>query len=114
MTVRVNKFYRTKYKDPLLLKEGDIVTLGEDEKEEKWSGWVWATFENLSGWIPKQKVKITSGCNGIILGNYSAKELDIDIGDTVNVLDEMNGWLWVKHPKTNAEGWIPKENTEIN
>jgi hypothetical protein len=50
--------------------------------------------------------------HGIISEYYSAKELNVNEGDSVFLLKELNGWYWVKHSKTDEEGWIPKENTK--
>ncbi len=112
MKLTINKSYKTKYTNPILLKEGDVVILGAEEKEVKWQGWIWATFENISGWIPKQIVKNISADKGIVTDNYSARELDVEAGDSVFIIKELNGWYWVRHLRTNEEGWIPKEITE--
>ena len=112
MEIQVKKPYKTEFINPLHLKKGDEVVLGEEEKKEQWKGWIWATFNNISGWIPKPIVKNISDNRGVILDNYSAKELDVDVGDRIYILKELNGWFWVRHSKTNEEGWIPKEITE--
>lgn len=51
---------------------------------------------------------------GVILEDYSALELSVDLGDELQVLKSLNGWLWVKNLPTNEEGWIPLECIKIN
>ena len=111
MHKKIIKKYLTKYNIPLLLKKGDVVVLGEEEKEEKWKGWIWATHEGISAWIPKQIVSNEDGRKGIIAEPYSSKELDVNEGDTVIQLKKLNGWLWVKRIHSEEEGWIPEEVT---
>ena len=110
MRLKVARSYRTKYKDPIELKEGDIVKLGKEETKAEWIGWIWAEKDSNAGWIPKQIVETTDNKTGRILKNYSAKELDVDEGNIVISKYELNGWLWVTNELTNEEGWIPKEN----
>ncbi|MDQ3022423.1 MAG: SH3 domain-containing protein [Bacteroidota bacterium] len=112
MQKRVIKSYSTKYNNPLVLKKGDMVKLGVEEKEEKWRGWIWATLGNISGWIPKQIVGTIDENNGIISEDFSAKELNVTDGEFVIPVVELNGWLWVRSSWTCEEGWIPKENVE--
>ncbi len=108
MEYKIKKDYKTQYKDPITLSTGDVVILGEEEKEEKWKGWIWAEHNSKSGWIPLQIVDVMPDSKGKIKENYSAKELDVNKGDIVVSIKEMSGWLWVMNEK-NEEGWIPAE-----
>lgn len=110
MKSKVVKSYQTKYLNPIILNKGDTVSLGKEETKKEWLGWIWCESKNYKGWIPKQIVNTKDNKNGIITEYYSAKELDAEEGDIVIHIKELNGWLWVKHLKTNEEGWIPKEN----
>lgn len=111
----VIKSYQKQYLDPIQLNVGDIVVLGKEETEEKWIGWIWAETKNNSGWIPIQIVFFSEDKKtGVILEYYSASELSIDLGDKLQVLKSLNGWLWVKNLETNEEGWIPSECIKIN
>jgi len=58
-------------------------------------------FEKLKHRIEKQK--------GIVKENYSAKELNINVGEKVIKIKELNGWGWVKRELNNEEGWLPLE-----
>lgn len=108
MEYKVKKEYRSQYKDPLVLNIGDVVTLGKEETEEKWKGWIWAEHNSRSGWIPLQIIEAMPESKGKIKENYSAKELDVKKGDVVVSIKEINGWLWVMNER-NEEGWIPAE-----
>ncbi len=113
MKIRVIKNYVTKYNDPIILFEGDLVKLGEEEKQMKWHGWIRASSENNSGWIPKDIVDSKDGVTGIITAEYSAKKLSVNAGEVLTLIKELNGWLWVKNTVSGEEGWIPKENAEV-
>ena len=109
---KILKDYRTKYEDPIILSVGDLVNLGEEEKEEKWKGWIWAETDIKKGWIPIQIVEISADKKkGKILENYTAKELNVDKDDQVLKIKALNGWTWVRKTN-NEEGWIPDEIIE--
>lgn len=111
----VIKSYLKQYSDPIQIKVGDTVVLGKEETDKKWKGWIWAEFKNNSGWIPMQIVSFSEDKKtGVILEDYSASELSIDLGDELQVLKSLNGWLWVKNLQTKEEGWIPSECIKIN
>lgn len=111
----VIKSYQKQYLNPIQLSVGDNVVLGEEETEEKWKGWIWADFKENSGWIPMQIVSFSEDKKtGVILEDYSASELSIDLGDELQVIKSLNGWLRVKNLQTKEEGWIPSECIKIN
>jgi hypothetical protein len=104
----VKTAYKTVYKDPIVLNAGDEVKLGEEEKNEKWKGWIWAETAKYKGWIPVQIVKASeNNKRGIVTEYYTAKELDVEKGDEVELIKHLNGWVWSRNLKTGDEGWIP-------
>lgn len=109
MEYKVRKEYNSKYQDPIILKAGDLVKLGQEESDPKWKGWIWAENGSHSGWIPLQIVEVQSDGNGKITKPYSAKELDVAKGEIVYLTEELNGWLLVRNER-NEQGWIPAEN----
>ncbi|HMQ68307.1 MAG TPA: hypothetical protein PKA90_04895 [Ignavibacteria bacterium] len=111
MKIKIVKYYKTIYSDPLILNPGDEVIPGEEEKEEKWSGWILCEFNGKKGWVPKQIIKSKEDNSGIITEYYSAKELDVSEGEILNYINELNGWLLLENSKGET-GWVPKENTE--
>ena len=112
-TYKILKGYKTKYENPIVLNVGEKVTLGEEEKEEKWKGWIWAESKISKGWIPIQILEISEDKKtGTILEFYSAKELNVEKGDFIEKIKSLNGWTWSRNLKTKDEGWIPDEIIE--
>ena len=107
--------YRTEFPNPISLKQGEKVLIGEDPYPEMnpdtWVNWVYCIKEDGSnaGFVPEQIIR-KEDKNGIILEDYSAKELDIDKGTIVEGIRELNGWLWLKNTVTNEIGWVPMDN----
>jgi len=103
--------HKTEYEKPLILIKGELIKLGQRAPEENWRDWIWAENRNKeSGWIPIQIVDFSEDKTaGIVLENYSAKELNIKTGELVTKIKSINGWTWVKRESDNAEGWIPDE-----
>ena len=112
-TYKILKEYKTQYENPIVLNVGEKVILGEEEKEEKWKGWIWAESKDNKGWIPLQIIEINlNNKTGKIIEFYSAKELDVEEGDFIEKIKSLNGWTWAKNIRTTEEGWIPNEIIE--
>ena len=110
---KILKEYKTQYENPIALNVGEKVILGEEEKEEKWKGWIWAESKINKGWIPIQILEISDDKKtGTILEFYSAKELNVDKDDLVEKIKSLNGWTWSRNLRTENEGWIPDEIIE--
>ena len=112
----VVKDYSIQYADPITLQVSDFVVLGEEEKEEKWKGWIWAESLNSKqkGWIPMTIVLFSKDRKtGIIQKEYSAQEVDAKVKDTVQILEELNGWFWIINLQSHKQGWIPSESIQI-
>ncbi|MGI6047749.1 MAG: SH3 domain-containing protein [Petrimonas sp.] len=107
---KITEAYKTPYENPIVLNINDIVILGK--KDEKWDGWIWAENKTHKGWIPIQIVNILEENKGRILEFYSAKELNVNVGDFIKKIKTLNGWTWVKNIQTLEEGWIPNEIIE--
>ncbi|MGN5651515.1 SH3 domain-containing protein [Bacillus sp. Brlt_9] len=110
----VIKSHVSNYPDPIRLEEGDIVKMIESYAgPENWENWMFCHEEkyNRKGWVPEQIImKNTTGV-GIITKQYTAKELNVSIGERLIGLEELNGWVWCE--KTGGEdGWVPKENLQ--
>lgn len=114
MSIRkIKEAYSTPYEAPIILNIGDIVNLDEKKTEEKWYGWIWAENTTHKGWIPIQIVDIfANNKKGRVLESYSAKELNVDVGDFIETVKSLNGWTWCKNIQTKEEGWIPNEIIE--
>jgi len=100
------------YPNPIELKKNEIVSIGEEYTEkDNWSNWIKCSNQkNISSWVPKQILKIETNL-AIVLEDYSANELNINIREEVEVIKKMNGWAWSRN-SNNELGWIPLENIE--
>ena len=112
MNYIVIKKYETEYPNPITLTIGEKIVIGEEHEateSENWENWVYCTKadNSNSGWVPKQIINYESG---LVLQDYSAKELTIEKGEIVEGIKELNGWLLSKNKSTNEIGWIPMEN----
>ncbi|MFZ1320265.1 MAG: SH3 domain-containing protein [Ignavibacteria bacterium] len=112
-TYKIQSSYNSIYKNPIVVIPGEIVKILEIEKEEKWKGWIKVESSSNAGWIPIQIIELSDdGIKGKILENYTAKELDVDIGDEIQKINSLNGWTWSRRIIDNEEGWIPDEIIE--
>ncbi len=106
---------KSDYPDPIELKRGQQVTIGEIyEGNEKWKNWVFCTccLTGKSGWVPEQIVEKTEVADqGTVLEEYSAAELDVSKGEILSCEKSLNGWLWCRN-SDGIEGWVPFENLQ--
>jgi len=101
--------HETEYPNPIILKAGEKVIIGEEfSSNANWQNWVYCKkIDNSNGgWVPKQIINYECG---IILQDYSANELNVEKGVIVEGIKELNGWLWSKNKLTDELGWIPME-----
>ena len=95
--------YRAQYPDPIVIRRGETVALGERDAE--YPGWIWATAaDGRRGWVPEHFLSI-EGNRGQTLRDYSAVELDVAEGMLVTVLEEILGWARVEADR--GSGWVP-------
>jgi len=110
MTYIVTEQHETEYQNPIMLKIGEKVIIGEEfsgsGNEENWTNWVYCKKIDGSteGWVPKQIIEYNSE---IIIQDYSAKELSVEKGMIIEGIKELNGWLWSRIKSTDETGWIP-------
>lgn len=115
LTYSVIKPHKSNYPNPIIVLKGQTVIIGERYTgNEGWDNWIFCYKEDkiLEGWVPSQIIDI-QGEHGLILEDYSAKELDVSIGEQLVKEKELNGWFWTKKIPTLEEGWVPKENLKI-
>lgn len=107
--------HTTEYDTPIQLSKGEIVKLGELAPEENWKDWIWAENEKQEGgWVPIQIIEnLEISGQGIVLEDYSAKELNITKDEIVVKIRSLNAWTWVRKVSNNEEGWVPDEVIEL-
>jgi len=102
--------YKSPYTEPLKIRKGEILQIGN--KESEWSGWVWCM--NKTGkerWVPRNYIDI-QGNTGIMLQDYDATELNVSNGEELKIEKEESGWIWVSNNE-GKQGWVPLDNLKI-
>lgn len=105
------KSHESEFRVPLIASKGEVVD-GQERKTE-WEGWLWCrTSSGVQGWVPKPYLEPTSESGQFqFLRDYNARELTIDEGQEVIVMEEASEWAWVR-TTLGEEGWIPLENLQ--
>ncbi len=100
-------------RDNIVLSVGEKVEVGKEyTSNQEWKNWVWCISKNsnLTGWVPKQYLRI-NGNVGTVVKAYSSVELLVTNGDELTVHFYLNGWGWCTDTNDN-QGWVPQENFE--
>lgn len=106
--VEVNRCYRIAYTDPIKLAVGESVQLAHEDQQ--WSGWIWCkTRLGQNGWAPKQIFLPAEEGLYAVVEDFDATELDVELGQHVEVIFELNGWAWCR-AAGRGDGWGPKEH----
>jgi len=110
----VIKSHRSEYPEPICLKKGEIITIGEEyEGPEDWKNWHFCTTPtHPGGWVPAQIIELLDASTGKVMEDYNAFELDVDAGERLRGLRELNGWVWCQSSAKSLAGWVPLENLE--
>lgn len=103
---------RTQYANPIGFRRGDVVQLGARDTE--WPAFAWTTTrDGNAGWAPADWLRPLGDGRAEALRDYTARELDADAGETVELIDELGGWWWARR-EGGAEGWLPARDIRIN
>ncbi|HZK56596.1 MAG TPA: SH3 domain-containing protein [Desulfosporosinus sp.] len=100
---------------PLIIRKGTRVNVGKrSDGANSWPNWIYcySLDGNSEGWTPEQIIQIESEY-GIVLEDYSAKELGMKKGEIVEGNIELNGWVWCSKLNGSEEGWLPKEKIVV-
>ncbi|KXF82306.1 SH3 domain-containing protein [Enterovibrio coralii] len=111
MDVIVIEQHVSEYPDPIVLRKGEVVELGDGDDE--YPHWIFVTTESGSqGWAPEQFIE-PQPCSqkGKLLDDYDALELNTVLGEQLTVLFELNDWYRVRRP-TSEIGWVPVSTVE--
>ena len=106
MEVVVVEEHISEYPNPIYLKQGDRVSLGE--MDDEFPNWIFVTTESgVQGWAPIQYIdKLSCDPAGILRQDYDALELNTILGEKLSVLFELNSWYRVSRA-TGEVGWVP-------
>lgn len=101
---RVTAPYTVAYSDPIVIKAGEVISLGRRDTE--WPDFTWCTnAAGTSGWVAEIAFA-RHGKVGIAARDYSAAELGVQTDELVTVDDEYGGWSWCTNNQGDS-GWIP-------
>jgi hypothetical protein len=100
---------------PLKIIKGEKVKVGKiSDESDGWVDWIYCYRIDGSskGWVPIQIIQISYEY-GIVLQDYSAEELEIKKGESVEIGIELNGWMWCKDRNRKKQGWLPKKKLKM-
>jgi len=105
-TAVVTRAHKSNYPHPIEFRKNDELQIGESDTE--YEGWVRVTTRDGNrGWAPVQYIDIGEGCStGRANHAYCAVELDVQPGEQVKILNELNSWYWVENSR-GCSGWVP-------
>ncbi len=102
----IKKGHVSNYPNPISFDEGESLLIGELDTE--FPNWIRVqTIDGNEGWAPTQYIDLESST---AIQDYSAYELNVNIGDCVNVLFELNEWSMIEST-IGKQGWIPNNCT---
>lgn len=108
---RIVRDYRAQYANPIRFATGEVVALGERDSE--WPAFIWTTTtDGNAGWAPFDWLKPMGDGRAEALRDYSAQELDVDVGDDIVLQHELGGWWWCAHAD-GRQGWVPATHLEF-
>jgi len=107
-TYKAIKKYTEAPKDPISLIKGDCVqVLKDSDPSGDWPNWVLCHGNDQEGWVPKQILDL-NGNMAVVSENYTAREMNLSIGEIILGSSELNGWVWaVKKEEPEISGWAP-------
>ncbi|WP_370601368.1 SH3 domain-containing protein [Pseudomonas nitroreducens] len=100
--------HRSEYPEPITFSKGTALTVDERyEGEEGWQDWYFcSTAGQKDGWVPAQVFQLTAPGAGIAMEDYTARELDVEVGERLEGGRELGGWRWCSRGDGES-GWVP-------
>lgn len=102
----------SEFPEPLTFSKGAVLSVGERyEGPEDWNDWYSCTTPGQQpGWVPSSVLEFLDDGRARALEDYTARELDVHIGETVLGSRVLQGWVWCQRPDASASGWVPLAN----
>jgi SH3-like domain-containing protein len=102
MKVNVIALHRSNYPDPIEFSTGELLRLGR--RDHEYPGWIRVILASGNeGWAPESLIDE----NAVALDDYTARELNVEVGESVIWHRELAGWVWVENEKGES-GWVPE------
>jgi Variant SH3 domain len=113
-TLVVTTPHRSEYPRPISFEAGAVLTVGErSEGSQGWVDWYLCSLPGQAdGWVPLQILRFVNATTAIAQEAYTARELDVDVGDRLEASRTLNGWAWCLRLRDGASGWVPLNNVE--
>ncbi len=111
----VVKSHQSEFPNPIRLKTGDKIFVGElYEGPEPWANWYLCSASGQEpGWVPVQVISLQEDGTGTATMDYTALEMDVAQGEIVKGGRKLNGWVWCTLSAAGREGWVPQENLKM-
>lgn len=108
--VRTTTAYRAQYDDPIGFDAGENVEVGRADAE--FAGWYWCRdARGRQGWVHRSFLSALQG-QAYALQAYTARELTLEAGVEADLLQRLDGWLFVRC-SDGTIGWLPESRTQI-
>jgi hypothetical protein len=100
------KPYQRSYDDPVALRAGDKVTVDpQKSKDTDVLGWLWVHGpDGREGWAPEAWLA-GDGERRTITRDFNAIELNVAVGETLELLIGESGFVWCRTPD-GRQGWL--------
>ncbi len=94
-------------------KNDRVLRLEEYIGNPIWKNWVYCIARDTlkEGWIPREYLRDVDE-ESILLEDYSSRELEITVGEVVQVKKTVNSWAYCVSERTADAGWVPVDHME--
>ena len=108
----VTTAHTSEYPDPITFAEGAPLTVGEEyQGDEGWDNWFFCTTPGQEGgWVPSQIIERLDAQHARAREAYTARELDVRVGERLIASRSLNGWFWCSREDDEGSGWVPQAN----
>ncbi len=108
----VTRAHTSEFAEPITLVRGAPLEVGERYVgPEGWDDWYFCeTPGQEGGWVPAQVIDVIEGSSARAREDYTARELDVRVGETLIGARTLNGWAWCERAGTPEAGWVPLAN----
>lgn len=115
MTARaliVTTAHTSEFPNPITFTEGARLTVGDEyQGSEGWENWFFCTTPGQDGgWVPAQVIERLDGQQARAREAYTARELEVCVGERLIASRSLNGWFWCTREGTTESGWVPQAN----